>query len=130
MGIEPKHHLSEIDFVHKVATCSVCGPGSRIKFNGNGKSRSCLTVYEASRTPVRKLFKNIPRPERCEICYAARALVRDHDHESGKARGWICSQCNQGLGMFKDDPNILEMAIVYLNARKQNADTVAEATVL
>lgn len=47
-------------------------------------------------------------------------LVRDHDHETGNAREWICDSCNTGLGRFKDDIGFLKVAIAYLerhNAR-------------
>lgn len=41
-------------------------------------------------------------------------LVRDHDHNTGKARAWICDSCNTGLGRFKDDIKFLEKVIEYL----------------
>jgi hypothetical protein len=44
-------------------------------------------------------------------------LQRDHCHLTDKNRGWLCKQCNLGLGMFKDDIEILKRAIVYLQVR-------------
>jgi hypothetical protein len=41
-------------------------------------------------------------------------LVKDHDHKTGKAREWICDSCNTGLGRFKDDVKLMQIAIDYL----------------
>ncbi|RLA08567.1 MAG: endonuclease [Gammaproteobacteria bacterium] len=47
-------------------------------------------------------------------------LVRDHDHETGKGREWICDSCNTGLGRFKDDTKFLERVISYLEKHKSD----------
>ena len=41
-------------------------------------------------------------------------IVLDHNHSTGKVRGWICDSCNTGIGRFKDDTKLLEEAIKYL----------------
>lgn len=40
--------------------------------------------------------------------------VVDHDHKTGQIRGLLCNACNKGLGLFKDNPEILENARRYL----------------
>jgi hypothetical protein len=50
----------------------------------------------------------------CEICGARGDLHFDHDHQTKAFRGFLCHRCNIGLGHFRDDPKLLEMAIAYL----------------
>ncbi len=56
---------------------------------------------------------------KCKICNIHRDelnenLCVDHCHISNKIRGLLCRKCNAGLGIFKDDINILNSAIKYL----------------
>ncbi len=62
-----------------------------------------------------------PRATFCEICGQASnhekqrtPTVFDHDHRTGKFRGWICHAHNTVLGLAKDDPKFLLQAIQYL----------------
>lgn len=49
-----------------------------------------------------------------QSCPTGRNLAIDHDHETLQIRGLLCINCNQGLGKFKHDPELLADAISYL----------------
>lgn len=52
----------------------------------------------------------------CGICGAMmKHLCRDHNHSTGKERGRLCHSCNVALGHFKDNPVILQAALLYLD---------------
>lgn len=61
-----------------------------------------------------------PEQHACSICSSGSPGGRgswnlDHDHETGKIRGWICVSCNVGLGSLKDSPTVLVSALRYLH---------------
>lgn len=79
---------------------------------------------KAKDTDVKKKWKRMgypeptrPRPEMCELCGrsgGAKALHLDHDHATGKFRGWLCVRCNMALGLLRDSPQLLRDLADYL----------------
>ncbi len=47
----------------------------------------------------------------------ASVWVVDHNHETDSFRGFLCHNCNRGIGVFQDDVLRLERAIGYLNGK-------------
>lgn len=47
-------------------------------------------------------------------CSSGRKLAVDHCHTTLNVRALLCINCNQGLGSFKDNPDLLNKAIQYL----------------
>jgi len=45
-------------------------------------------------------------------------LSIDHNHVTGKIRGFLCSGCNGAIGMFEENPQLLNKAINYLQHHK------------
>lgn len=60
---------------------------------------------------------------KCKICgidennlLPKSKLGIDHCHTTGKVRGLLCTNCNTGLGQFKDNIELLDLAINYLKS--------------
>ena len=93
-------------------------------------SSKCKTCKNKHTTQIKKLKKFHPYPEEnyaCPIChitqidminkgYTTRRLTwcLDHDHETGKFRGYICNLCNTGISNLQENIQILVSAIKYL----------------
>lgn len=41
----------------------------------------------------------------------------DHDPRTGRVRGLLCRCCNVGLGMFAENPELMRLAINYLQIK-------------
>lgn len=64
----------------------------------------------------------------CKLCggvepMAGRRLAVDHHHPTGTVRGLLCSSCNRGIGLLKDNPVLLEAAAKYIREANINDDT-------
>lgn len=72
----------------------------------------------------------------CKICRLssdelAKDLCLDHNHLTGEIRGFLCDNCNKGLGQFKDNVRSIKAAIIYLSQDKYtgiyvNADKIKQ----
>lgn len=61
---------------------------------------------------------------KCAICGTSdtggrKAFHVDHCHNTKKVRGLLCGNCNSGIGNLRDDINLLQRAISYLQATKE-----------
>lgn len=123
----------------KTIICKMCG----VDFLGIGNgcnSKSCQKCKDAKRERIhpkvqfpkilyknpsldikKKIFKfekkkttSTLKPEFCEVCRNKGKIVYDHDHQTGRFRGWLCSQCNVAIGFAGENPNILRKLANYL----------------
>jgi len=82
------------------------------------KKEDHRSMYQEWNRAINK--RNYPLAERqnweCSICRVVpkRKLHWDHNHKTGAYRAMLCPACNSGLGMFKDDSNLLRKAALYL----------------
>lgn len=50
----------------------------------------------------------------CAICQEPLPLLLDHDHQTDRVRGLLCSLCNSGIGFLRDRLDLLQRAAQYL----------------
>lgn len=66
----------------------------------------------------RGIIPTRPEPSHCELCSKKprpnRGLRPDHNHKTGKFRGWICDGCNAGIGLLGDGSSGIRLALVYM----------------
>lgn len=89
---------------------------------------SCLSSYKKVLFALKK-DRPAPTDHACECCGKVEDELAvhysklgnpmsvwrlDHCHATGQFRGWLCSNCNIGLGRFYDDPDLLMKAISYI----------------
>ena len=109
------------------STCGQCGEfmtaDNRVKKSLSKKGKQyymsrCRTCIDESETTLRRLKKNNPQPPAgtpCACCNRIDKLFCDHDHSSNKDfRGWICRNCNSGIGLLGDSEEGLRQALAYL----------------
>ncbi len=84
------------------------------------KSPGYMRGYLYGITPERYAEMLAEQGNACAICRSTewpgkgnRPQV-DHDHDTGAVRGLLCSNCNHGLGQFRDNLDLLRAAIAYL----------------
>ena len=120
-----------MELLTKICTkCKVDKPLSAEYFPLHNKTKSgfdswCRNCRATYRSETRRgnyrdmisddLLKDIVETvTECVICGSAEKLVVDHCHTTNQIRGMLCNHCNRGLGHFRDDPELLEFARIYL----------------
>ena len=86
-----------------------------------GLCRECHTIIDAEHRGARK--KATPKPDHCECCHREKKLQVDHLHGSTTFRGWLCRDCNTGMGSLGDNLEGMLQAAIYL---KNDKDKIIE----
>ena len=84
--------------------------------------KDCRSKYRRLINISEKEYKKILESQnnQCAICGTnaeefKTALNVDHDYKTNKIRGLLCTNCNMGLGHFKDSLSNLNQALEYLD---------------
>ncbi len=131
-------------------TCNKCGVEKLISeyYKGHKRCKDCYSKdykdkrpsYDEKKDYMLKYtygedfgleqYKNVlqEQNEVCAICLNPNTngrkdsnnLYVDHDHNTGKDRGLLCSNCNRMLGLVGDNISTLTNAVKYLQKHQQN----------
>lgn len=96
--------------------------------------KSCRASYrsETRRGNYRDMISDealkdiIDTVKECVICGSKESLVVDHCHKTKTIRGMLCNHCNRGLGHFRDDPDLLEFARIYILSNSNKQEDIEE----
>lgn len=84
----------------------------------NERSRRHHFEYRYGITKEEALALIVAADNKCQICKGIFTKENpahiDHDHKTKRVRGVLCRTCNNGIGFFKDDIELLKVAISYL----------------
>jgi|TARA_Y100000310_G_scaffold3595_1_gene4486 hypothetical protein len=107
--------------------CKKSYPKTADYFNGTQGSNTylkltCRICSAKDQKLRRELRKNNPAPKDhvCPICKSTKPNWRwrnwcvDHNHQTGKFRGWLCDKCNIMIGQGQEKIEVFERAIDYL----------------
>ena len=109
-----------------VRVCTKCGVEKDLqdfhvpyykKNNEKGRSYSCKQCISHQRRLLSVLRDkhSLPEDMKCNCCGDVKGVLHlDHDHVTDKFRGYLCINCNHGLGKFNDSVEKLQLAIEYL----------------
>jgi hypothetical protein len=106
----------------QVIRCSKCGekkPNTDFRRYGIAKMklrsecRECESIQGRFKRDAHKVAGI--NPGKCSCCKKVTDdLVVDHCHNSGNFRGWLCRNCNTGIGKLGDTVDSLVTALNYL----------------
>ena len=94
----------------------------RNKETARARSRAWRLANVDKKREQDRRSKGLPTPSRpcpaaCECCgkvQTYKALALDHCHERAVFRGWLCSDCNNAIGLLGDNREGVMLAITYL----------------
>jgi len=123
-------------------TCNSCGlrqPPDQFQHMPSGEiKRKCNTCRRNQSALVKLLKEESPYPDddyECPICkrdideiskhgqMRMQTWVLDHCHDSETFRGWLCFNCNSGLGQFKDELRRIKNAVEYLEEHQNETSS-------
>ena len=116
----------------KSKECSVCGESralseySKMIQNKDGLDTRCKVCEKLRYLMKKELLRTAPpKPEICDCCgknpqdqQYPKPICLDHNHKTGSFRGWLCDDCNLGIGKLGDDLEGVMRAVRFLEKQE------------
>jgi hypothetical protein len=93
---------------------------AKYRANGQARWRKLKANFGVSKEDYEAMWE--AQGKCCAICKTTEARGRgdfhlDHNHQTNKARGILCAECNVGIGKLLDSPKVLKSALAYLEEK-------------
>ena len=118
------YHYNKLGKFQKASHCIECkklwraaNPKVAKNYHRDEHARK-LRTYNISQADYENMV--LTQENKCAVCQTSASntdkgiLDIDHCHSSGVVRGLLCGHCNRGIGLMKDNPDILIKAANYL----------------
>lgn len=106
--------LTERVYKYKNTICEVTACGKKVSSIG-----LCERHYKRHRAYSIPRDVLINLEEICEICGSKERIHTDHSHLNNSFRGLLCNNCNTALGLLKENKQIAENLIKYIEKHMQ-----------
>ena len=132
MSLFPDELFDKVE-VRECLYCKINLPLSSFSKNKNNyggydnRCKSCSRKRSLEVEAIRKIAP--PKPDKCECCGRENSLKvgrrkftlnLDHDPISKTFRGWICRDCNTGIGLLGDNLESIERVYSYMTRTKND----------
>ncbi len=105
--------------------CKICGrlrPRSDF-YKSKPTCKECYKTEQNNYHALRKRYKTPPIGTPCECCGKNDEILHwDHCHNTKEHRGWLCGNCNTGIGKLGDNVSGVQQALLYLESMSNLED--------
>ena len=135
--LEEQYNILEGD---ELQTCKVCQKEKPLHLfpktitNKSGydtRCKGCIRKQSKLRDELRKIHGH-KKTDFCDCCgqRSHKSLVIDHCHETLRFRGWLCEQCNHGIGKLGDNLEGVKKAVEYLEKSNHSLPTASSESLM
>ena len=107
-----KNQYRKGDIIVRRAYCKTCE--SKKKGLSSSQKQAYYAVHP--RPELGKPFK-CPVCRRTQTPWHPNQVCLDHNHKTGKIRGYLCGDCNASIGRMAESINTFKRAILWLQGR-------------